>query len=197
MTAYRLLRPWNFVHPGWRAFVDWRFWLAGGSFVDIGLSAWAVSVADPMMYQAALQLSPVLLSLQLRRSMPHKAGWVVPALSVTGSGLTLAGGWQSELMGQPWLRAGVGLANVGLMSCSGFGFGWSRDLVGADAEVRERAACFCLGAGWGSLAAGLVGLLGAGGLSFLVLVWGLTAGGGQAVCYRVALAGAADLSVLA
>ena len=153
------------------------------------------------MYQAALRLSPVLfgllLSRQLRRGMPHGAGWFALMLSAAGSGLALVGGWQSELIGgQPWMAAGLGLANAVLMACGGFGFGWGRDLAGAEAGTRERGACFCLGAGWGSLAAGLMGLLGAGGLSFLVLVWGLAAGGGQAVCYRVALAGAGDLSLL-
>ena len=201
LTAYRLLRSRGMAHPGWRAFVDWRFWLAAGSFADVGLSAWAVSVADPLVYQAALRLSPVLfgllLSRQLRWGMAHKAGWAALALSAAGSGLSVAGGWQSELMGQPWVGAGLGLANAALMACGGFGFGWARDLVGSDAGVRERAAGFCLGAGWGSLAAGLVGLLAAGGLAFLVLVWGIAAGGGQAVCYRVALAGAGDLSLLA
>ena len=39
LTAYRLLRSRDSVHPGWRAFVDWRFWQAAGSFADVGLSA--------------------------------------------------------------------------------------------------------------------------------------------------------------
>ena len=39
--------------------------------------------------------------------------------------------------------------------------------------------------------------LGAGVMSLPVVVWGLAVGGGQAVCYRVALAGVADLSLLA
>ena len=79
LTAYRLLRPWDSVHPGWRAFVYWRFWLSAVSFVDVGLSAWAVSIADPLVYQAVLRLSPVLFALllmrQLRRGMAHRAGW--------------------------------------------------------------------------------------------------------------------------
>ena len=118
-------------------------------------------------------------------------------LSTAGSGLALAGGCQSELMGRPWLGAGLRLAKAALMACNGFGFGWARDLAGADSGIRERAATFCLGAGWCSLAARVVGLLAAGGLSLPVVVWGLAVGGGQAVCYRVALAGAGDLSLLA
>ena len=183
LTAYRLLRPRDAVHPGWRAFWDWRLWLAAVSYLDVGLSAWAVSVADPLVYQAVLRLSPVLfallLSRQLRRGMPHGAGWFALMLSATGSGVALAGGWQSEVIGQPWLGAGLGLANAALMACNGFSFGWGRDLAGADAGARERSACFCLGSSWGSLAAGLLGLLGAGGLSFQVLVWGLVAGGAR------------------
>ena len=201
LTAYRLLHPRELAYLGWRAFVDWRFWLVAVSYLDVGLLAWAVSVADPLMYQAVLRLSPVmfglLLSRQLRRGVPHGAGWFALMLSAAGSGLALAGGWQSELMGQPWLAAGLGLANAALMACNGIGFGWSRDLAGADSGMRERAACFCLGAGWGSLAAGTVGLLVAGGLSLPVVVWGLAVGGGQAVCYRVVLACAGDLSLLA
>ena len=201
LTAYRLLRTRDSVHPGWGAFVDWRFWLAAVSFADIGLSAWAVSVADPLVYQAVLRLSPVLfgllLSRQLRRGMPHGAGWFALILSAAGSGLALAGGWQSELMGHPSLAAGLGLANEALMACNGFGYGWGGDLAGARAGVRERAACFCLGAGWGSLVAGVMAFLGAGRMSLPAVVWGLAVGGGQAVCYRLALAGAGDLSLLA
>lgn len=200
LMAFLLLRPRGLPHPGWRPFADWRFWLAAGSFLDVGLSAWAVSAADPLVYQGALRLSPVLFALlmsrQLARGMPHRAGWLALMLSVTGSGLALAGGWQSALSGQPWLGAGLGLANAGLMACGGFGFGWGRDLAGSGAGVRAYAACFCLGAGWGSLFAGLLALLAAGELSVPVALWGLAAGGLQGVCHRLALAGAADLSLL-
>ena len=50
--------------------------------------------------------------------MSHRAGWLALILSATGSGLALAGGWQSGVMGQPWL----GLVNAVLMACSGFGW---------------------------------------------------------------------------
>ena len=96
LAAFGLLRPLDLPHPGWRAFVDWRFRLAAGSFLDVGLSAWAVAAADPLVYQAALRLSPLLFALLLgrqRRGMPHQTGWVALALSATGSGLALADGW--------------------------------------------------------------------------------------------------------
>ena len=201
LTAYRLLRPRGLAHPGWRAFADWRFGLAGVSLLDVGLSAWAVSVADPLVYQAALRLSPLLFALLIRRElgrdMPHRAGWLAMGLSVAGSGLALSGGWQSELTGQPWLGAGLGLANAVVMACNGFGFGWGRDLAGAGAGVQERASYFCLGAGWGSLVAAAVAFLSAGRMSLPVVIAGLAVGGGQAIFYRVALAGASDLSLLA
>ena len=146
LTAYQLLRPRELAHPRWQPFADWRFWLAAVSFADVGLSVWAVSVADPLVYQAVLRLSPVLfgllLSQQLRRGMPHRAGWFALMLSAAGSGLALAGGWHSGLMGHPFLAAGLGLANAVLMACNGFGYGWGRDLAGAGTGVRERAACF-------------------------------------------------------
>ena len=200
LTAYWMLRSKGVRHPGWRASSDWRFWLAAGSFLDVGLSALAVSVADPLVYQAALRLSPVLFALlagwRLRRRMPDGCGWAALVLSAVGSGIALAGGWQSGRSVQPWLAVGLGLANAGLMACGGIGFGWGRDLVGAGAGVRERAACFCLGAGWGSLAAALLAFAAAGELSAPVALFGFVAGGGQAVCHRLSLAGAADLSVL-
>lgn len=66
------------AHPGWRTFADWRFGLAGVSFLDVGLSAWAVSVAGPLVYQAALRLSPLLFALLIRRElgrdMPYREG---------------------------------------------------------------------------------------------------------------------------
>ena len=69
LTAFGLLRPRDLPHPGWRSFADWQFWLAAGSFMNVGLSARAVAVAvavaDPLVYQASLRLSPVLFRLLL------------------------------------------------------------------------------------------------------------------------------------
>ena len=63
LTALGLLRPRDLPHPGWSSFADWQFWLAAGSFMNVGLSARAV--ADPLVYQASLRLSPVLFRLLL------------------------------------------------------------------------------------------------------------------------------------